>query len=160
MSTKPIKVDQILFKASNWTQKLLLLFFRLNWGWQFWQAGQGKFNNHHKVTEFFSSLHLPFPDWTAWLVAFVECVGGLCLMAGFASRPVGLILTINMIVAYMSVESDRQAMFNFFKNQTPFLQADPFFFLLTALLVFCFGAGSISADAILAKWAKRKKHKE
>ena len=46
-----------------------------------------------------------------------------------------------MIIAYISVESDRQTVFNFFKDQTPFLQADPFFFLLTAVLIFAFDFG-------------------
>lgn len=156
---KENKINQLLTKVGNFVQKFLLLFFRLNWGYQFFLAGQGKLAHHQKVAEFFASLHLPFPGWTAWFVALVECCGGILLIAGLGTRAVGLILTINMIVAYLSVDTDRQALFNFFKNQTPFLQADPFFFLLTALLVFAFGAGPISLDALLSKWLRRKKNK-
>lgn len=150
---------QLLVQAGNSVQKFLLLFFRLNWGWQFFQSGQGKLTNHQSVAQFFTSLHLPFPDLTAWFVGGVECVGGILLILGLASRPVGLILTINMLVAYLSVESDRKAMFNFFKDQTPFLQADPFFFLLTAVIIFAFGAGPMSLDAVIAKFIRRKKNK-
>jgi len=153
------KVNQLLSKAGGSVQKFLLLFFRLNWGMQFFLTGQGKLINHKSAAEFFTSLHLPFADCTAWFVGGVECFGGLLLVAGLAARPASLILTINMIVAYLSVDSDRQTVLNFFKDQTPFLQADPFFFLLTAILVFAFGAGEISLDTVFAKLARRKKNK-
>ena len=156
---KQNKANQLLIKSGNFVQKFLLLFFRLNWGWQFYLTGQGKLAHHQRTADFFTSLHIPFPDWTAWIVAVIEYSGGLFLMAGLGTRPVGLILTINMIVAYLSVASDRHTVLNFFKDQTPFLQADPFFFLLTALIMFAFGAGPISIDAIIAKLIRRKKHK-
>jgi putative oxidoreductase len=156
---KQNKANQLLIKSGNFVQKFLLLFFRLNWGWQFYLTGQGKLAHHQRTTEFFTMLHIPFPDLTAWLVAAIEYGGGLLLMAGLGTRAVGLILTINMIAAYMTVASDRQTVFNFFKDQTPFLQADPFFFLLTALMMFSFGAGPISIDAIIAKFIRRKKNK-
>lgn len=128
------KANKFLIELGTITQVLLLLFFRLNWGWQFFVTGKGKLINHHDVTIFFTSLHIPFPDITAWLVAAVECIGGLCLLAGLAARPVGLILTINMIVAYLSVVADRNKVFNFLNDQTPFLQADPFFSCLPPCL--------------------------
>lgn len=93
---------------------VFLLFVRLNWGWQFFQAGEGKLFNHQHVAEFFSSLNLPFPDLTAWFVGGVESVGGILLILGLATRPVGLILAGNMFIAYLSVESDRQKLLNFF----------------------------------------------
>lgn len=150
--------NNFLIRSGNIFQMLLLLFFRLNWGWQLFVTGKGKLLNHQKVVEYFSNLSLPFPDWTAWFIGLVECVGGLFLIAGLAARPLGLILVINMIVAYLVVEDSRQTMLNFFKDQTPFLQADPFFFLLTALLVFAFGAGRLSLDALLAKIFKWKEN--
>ncbi len=151
--------NRLLTELGNVTQIFLLLFFRLNWGWQFFVTGKGKLLNHHDVAVFFTSLHIPFPDLTAWLIAIIECVGGLFLMAGLAARPTGLILTGTMIGAYMSVVADRQKVFNFFNDQTPFLQADPFFFLLTALLVFSSGAGPISLDALIETISRGRKNK-
>ncbi len=152
-----------LTKASNWlskagklTQLLLLLFFRINWGWLFFVTGKGKLLNHAQVASFFTSLHLPAPEPTAWLVAAVECLGGLLLLFGLATRPVGLILSINMIVAYLSVEEDRNKLLNFFADQNSFFQADPFFFLLAALMAFAFGGGPLSLDAILGKIVVRE----
>lgn len=150
------RIYGLLISGGNVFQILLLLFFRLNWGWQFFVTGQGKLTGHANVVDFFTSLHLPFPDATAWFVGGVECVGGLLLLIGFASRPVGIILSINMIVAYLSVDDDRHTVFNFFKDQDPFFKADPFFFLLTALLAFAFGAGPISVDNLIKKFISKK----
>jgi putative oxidoreductase len=151
-----IRTYNVLITSGNAFQILLLLFFRLNWGWQFFVTGQGKLTGHEQVVEFFTNLNLPFPDATAWFVGGVECLGGILLLLGLAARPVGLVLAANMIVAYLSVEEDRQKVLNFFKEQDPFLQADPFFFLLTALLAFAFGAGPISLDAIIAKFLLKR----
>jgi putative oxidoreductase len=143
------RVYSLLINSGNAFQLLLLLFFRLNWGWLYFVTGKGKLVGHQQVVDFFTTLHLPFPDITAWFVGGVECVGGVLLILGLAARPVGLILGINMAVAYLSVEDDRQKVLNFFKDQDPFFAADPFFFLLTALFAFSFGAGPLSLDALI-----------
>lgn len=148
---------ELLAKAGSVTGFLLLLFFRLNWGWQFFVSGKGKLLHHPDIVDFFTSLNLPFPDFTAWFVSGVECVGGILLLAGLATRPVGLILSINMIVAYLSVADDRQKVFGFLHDQGPFFAADPFFFLLAALLAFAFGGGPLSLDALIAKYLEKKK---
>ena len=145
-----------LVKPANLLQFLLLLFFRINWGWLFFVTGQGKLSNHTQVAHFFASLNLPAPDTTAWLVGLVECFGGLLLLIGLATRPVGLILSINMIVAYLSVEEDRNKLLKFFGDQDAFLHADPFFFLLAALLAFAFGGGKFSVDALISKFLNKK----
>ncbi len=147
---------QLLVGAGNLMQHLFLLAFRLNWGWQFYKSGAGKLKNHSDIVDFFTSLGIPLPDLNAWMVGGVESVGGLLLLAGLASRPVGLVLTVNMTVAYLSVEDDRKSVLNFFKDQDSFLQADPFFFLLTALMVFCFGPGKISIDYLLGRFVFNK----
>jgi putative oxidoreductase len=145
------KASKNIASFGNFLQVPILLFFRLNWGLQFFQTGQGKLINHGKIVEFFSSLNLPMPDATAWFVGGVECVGGLLLLVGLLTRPVGLVLTINMIVAYLSVEDDRNTIFNFFKDQDPFFKADPLFYLLASLLCFSFGGGPLSLDTLLKK---------
>ncbi len=151
-----VKLYLLLVKAGDLSQILLLLFFRLNWGWQFYVNGKGKLINHPDIVDFFTSLHLPYPNETAWFVACVECFGGLLLIAGLAARPVGLILATNMTVAYLSVEDDRKTVLNFAKEQDPFLHADPFFFLLTGLLAFCFGAGPISLDGLIKRIREKR----
>ena len=152
------KLNELFASTGNFFQILLLLFFRLNWGWQFYQTGVGKLINHGKIVEFFSSLNLPMPDATAWFVGGVECFGGLLLLVGLLTRPVGLVLAINMVVAYFAVADDRLTVFNFFKDQDPFFKADPFFFLMAGLLAFAFGGGPISLDSMIKHLlAKRKR---
>jgi putative oxidoreductase len=148
---------RLLILVGDLFQHVLLLVFRLNWGWQLFINGKGKLANHGDIVDFFKSLNLPFPDFTAWFVGGVECLGGLALVAGFGSRAVGLILTINMTVAYLSVPDDRQKVFNILKEQDPFLQADPFFYLLTAIVVFVFGSGFFSVDQLLKSFVFEKK---
>jgi putative oxidoreductase len=148
---------RLLIAVGNALQPVLLLLFRLNWGWQFFTTGKGKLTGHSDIVDFFTSLGLPFPDFTAWFVGGVECVGGLLLLAGLGSRAVGLVLTINMTVAYLSVPDERAKVLNFFKDQDPFFQADPFFFLLTALMVFVFGSGIFSLDEVLKRTVFKKK---
>jgi uncharacterized membrane protein YphA (DoxX/SURF4 family) len=70
-----------------------------------------------------------------------------------ASRPLALLIVISMIVAYIT--ADFEAVSNIFSDPDKFVKADPFPFLLTALIVFAFGAGRFSVDAMLNwRWKK------
>ncbi len=151
---------RLLIALGNVLQPGILLAFRLNWGWQFFQTGQGKLINHERTTEFFSSLHIPLPGLNAWFVGGLECFGGLLLFFGLATRPTALLLFLNMTVAYLSVPDDRAKLFNVFSDPAPFLGADPFFFLLTALLLLAFGPGLISIDALISKAMRTAGRKE
>ena len=105
--------------------------------------------NHATVVEFFSGLGIPAPELNAWFVGGLECFGGLLLLIGLCSRPIALMMTVNMIVAYLSVEEDRAKVLAIFTDPQPFLSADPFFFLLMSALVLAFGPGRLSVDAYL-----------
>ncbi|HEY9871104.1 MAG TPA: DoxX family protein [Candidatus Obscuribacterales bacterium] len=141
-----------LVLGGNFLQPVFLLVFRLTWGWQFFVTGKGKLLHHSDVAQFFASLHIPLPDLNAWFVAGLECVGGLLLIAGLGSRLIGLLLSGNMVVAYLAVEEDRAKVFNVFNDLDAFTHADPFFFLLTAVIVLVFGPGVLSADYLLYRF--------
>ena len=122
---------KFFIKCANLLQPLVLLSFRLAWGWQFYVSGSGKIKNHPDIVEFFHSLGIPFPDLNAWFVGGLEALGGILLIIGLASRPIALLLTVNMIVAYLSVKDDRAIFFNMFKSSEAFdafTKADPYFF--------------------------------
>lgn len=142
-------------KVASLLQPLILLAFRLTWGYQFFKTGKGKLLHHQDIVEFFSTLGIPQPDLNAWFVGGLECIGGILLVIGLASRLVALPLAISMVVAYLSVAEDRAKFFSMFSNPDPFLQADPFFFLLTALIVLAFGPGPISIDYLLGRIFKK-----
>ncbi len=135
-------------------QSPLLLAVRLYWGWQLVQSGWGKLHHLDKVTDFFTSLNLPAPALTAHFVSGLELVGGILLILGLGSRLIGLLLTINMFVAYWT--ADRDALFAVFSDPGKFYNADPYTFLFASAMILIFGAGLFSVDALLAKlWRER-----
>src|ERR1700679_2024130 len=115
-----VKGYNLLISAGNLLQPLVLLAFRLAWGLEFFVSGQGKLKSHADIVEFFTSLGIPFPDLNAWFVGGLECVGGILLILGLLSRPIGLILLVNMTVAYLAVADDRALVFNLLKSQKDF----------------------------------------
>jgi putative oxidoreductase len=142
--TKIRQLHNRVFRLTSYIQSSLLLFVRLYWGWQLWQSGWGKLHNLEKVTEFFTSLNLPAPTQMAVLIACVEFFGGILVALGAFSRVTSLVLTVNLIMAY--VLADREALFSIFSDPDKFMGAAPFTFLLASLLVLIFGAGKLSAD--------------
>ena len=128
---------------------VVLLVLRLTWGWQFFRTGLGKLRNIERVITFFTSLGIPAPAVSAYFVGTLELAGGLLLLVGLFSRPVALLLTGNMLVAYLA--GDREALFGVFSNLDAFQKADPFMFLLVSVIVLAFGAGAVSLDRLVQK---------
>ena len=141
--------------ATRLLRSPFLLFVRLYWGWQFMQTGWGKLHNLSHVQEFFASLGIPAPGVMAPAIASLEFFGGILLIAGLATRVIGLLLAGNMLVAYIT--SDRMALTSIFSDPGKFYIADPFTFLFASLIAFIFGAGLFSIDALLDKtWLNSK----
>ncbi len=136
-------------KSGDAVQSPFLLAIRLYWGWQLAQSGWGKLHNIPQVTEFFTSLNIPFSHANAVLVSNLEFFGGILLILGLASRLTGLVLTFNMLVAYIT--ADREALGSIFSDPGKFYTADPYTFLFASLTVLIFGAGVLSVDAIVAR---------
>jgi uncharacterized membrane protein YphA (DoxX/SURF4 family) len=99
------------------------------------------------VAEYFGTLCLPMPAQMAAFIACVEFFGGIFLAMGLLSRITGLVLTVNMTMAY--VMGNREALLSFFSDPDKFTAAAPFAFLLVSLIVLIFGAGKISADTAI-----------
>src|SRR5271170_340294 len=147
---KKLKMGYHFFvQAANFLQSPFLLAIRLYWGWQFFQTGWGKLGNIQHVVQFFQTLNIPMPAANAWLVAIVECFGGLLLMAGLGSRLVAFALAFDMIIAYITADSE--ALKSIFTDSDKFVQAAPFPFLLMTLTVLAFGAGVFSLDWLVGK---------
>ena len=143
------KIAEWLAPERAFLQSLLLLIVRLYWGWGFFQTGKGKLMDVQKPTEFFQSLGIPFPHAQAILVGTTECLGGLFLLLGVASRVISIPLTILLIVAYLT--ADLEIARNIFNNPDKFLAADEFLFLFAVVLVFAFGPGKFSIDWIIRR---------
>lgn len=141
-------------KLTNYSQSPFLLVVRLYWGWQFAQSGWGKLHSIPRVTDFFASLNIPFPHANAVLVSNLEFFGGILLILGLASKLTGLVLTGNMLVAYIT--ADREALGSIFSDPGKFYAADPYTFLFASLIMMLFGAGLFSVDAVIKKIAAER----
>ena len=143
------KVYGFAVRTASSLQSVFLLFVRVYWGWQLAQNGWGKLHNLGRVTEFFLSLGLPMPGVTATFVASVEFIGGIMLAIGLLSRFFGLVITIDMVMAY--VMGDREALLSFISDPGKFYVADPYTFLFAGLMILIFGPGKIALDTLLLR---------
>jgi putative oxidoreductase len=124
----------------------LLLIVRLYWGWQFAVTGWGKLQS--PPIGYFTTLHIPFPGFTAYFIACLEFFGGILMALGLGSRLISLLLAANMMVAY--ILGDPEALKSVFSDPGKFYIADPYTFLAASLLILVFGAGVFSVDSLLA----------
>jgi putative oxidoreductase len=138
------------FALVSHLQSPFLLFVRLYWGWQLAESGWGKLHNLDKVTEFFGSLNLPMPAQMAVAISCLEFFGGILLAIGLFSRLISLVLTINMIMAY--VTADREALLSFFSDPDKFSAAAPYVFLIASLIILIFGPGKFCVDYLLRRF--------
>ncbi len=136
-----------IITIGNFFQHLFLLAIRLYWGWAFHLAGCQKFDDIEKVAGFFASMGIPLPELNAYLVATLECVGGWCLIFGFASRIISIPLAITMTVALFTAHAVGAA--EILSDPPRFLIELPVSYLLTSLAVFVFGPGWISIDFLM-----------
>ena len=145
-------------RVLNYLQCPLLLAVRLYWGWQFAQDGWGKLSNNPRVTDYFASIGVPHPHFTAYAIALLQVVGGILLILGLASRLIALPLTVNMVNAYWF--GDREALMSIFSNPGKFYAADPYTFLFASLLILVFGPGKASLDALIGHFVKKRMNPE
>jgi putative oxidoreductase len=66
-----------------------------------------------------------------------------------ASRLNALVLTINMIMAY--IIADHDALMSIFSDPDKFYAAAPYTFLVASLVILIFGPGLFSLDAAIAR---------
>src|SRR5258708_5457572 len=136
------------FGLVSFLQSPFLLFVGLFWGWQLAHRGWGELYHLSNVAEYFGTLGLAMPGQMAVFIACVELFGGIFFALGLLSKITGLVLTVNMIMAY--VIGDHDALLSFFSDPDKFIAAAPFAFLMVSLIVLIFGAGKISLDTAIA----------
>jgi putative oxidoreductase len=146
--------DGFVRAASSLQSPFLFLFVRLYWGWEFMEDGWGKLHNLAKVTEYFASLNLPAPGQTALFVSIIELVGGMLLVLGLFSRLTALVLTVNMLTAY--VTGDREALLSVFTAPDKFSAAAPYMYLFASLVVLIFGPGKFALDTLLDRMIRKR----
>jgi len=141
----------------SWIQSPLLLVIRIIWGLLFIQTGWEKLNNMSQVIEYFTSLGIPYPLYMAWLVAFVETIGGALILIGLWTRLAALPLIIVACGAYATAHQEMTL--DLFYNFEEFMNQPPFTYLFASLVIFAFGPGFFSLDRILS-WSSKKPEKK
>ena len=136
-------------RAASTLQSPFLLFVRVYWGFQIAQNGWAKLHNLGRVTDFFASLGLPAPSFTATFVSTIEFAGGILLAIGLFSRFTSGVLTIDMLTAYIT--ADREALFSIISDPDKFTGAAPYTILFAALLILIFGPGKFALDTLLLR---------
>ncbi|MDX2227356.1 MAG: DoxX family protein [Verrucomicrobiae bacterium] len=137
-------------------QDVFLFGIRLYWGFLFFQTGWGKLINHERTAGYFQSLGIPMPGLNAFVAGSTECFGGLLLLLGLASRIISLPLAFTMCIALLTAFGSNIAQSyhseGFMEALGTLTGADPFPFLMTALIVLLFGPGRISLDAAIGRF--------
>lgn len=147
MITQLSRWDGMLVRGLDRMQPVLLFALRLYWGYQFFITGRGKLLNIERTAAFFESIDIPLPLVNAYAAGITECLGGLLLLIGLGSRLAVIPLVVTMLVAYATAH--RQELMSLFSNPDAFVTAPPFLFLLVSLIVFVFGPGRLSLDALV-----------
>jgi putative oxidoreductase len=148
------KIAGVVAAIGNAFQPVLLLVLRLWWGWSFFLTGMGKLKNFDRTAGYFASLNIPAPKLNVLMAGSTECLGGALLLLGLFSRIISVPLMFTMVVAYATAE--REALGAIFSDPDKFTGAAPFLFLLVALIIFAFGPGKLSLDALLFKAGRGK----
>ncbi len=144
-------------KIGSLFQSPLLLLLRLFFGISFMLAGWSKLQDISKFADTLLTLHVPYPETMAWIAALTEFVGGFFLAIGFLSRIAALPLIIVMCVAYATAHAE--SLYALTKDPVEFIRQPPFNYLLASLLVFAFGPGLFSLDALLSRRTGKEEQK-
>ncbi len=153
------------FKLVNYLRPLFLLLLRLVIGYQCAMAGYAHFRFFNKTAQTFATdYHLPMAKLNVLIAAGTELIGGILLMAGFASRLISIPLMINFTVAIIVsniFDPDYGPLIRHFWNHQDVIIKDAAFpFLSTALIVFLFGPGCFSVDHFIKMHIKKKHQAE
>ncbi len=149
--TRVVTAYDAFVRSASALQSPFLLAVRLYWGWQFLGTGWGKLHHLAKITSFFASLGIPAPALSAFSVSWLELIGGVLLIVGFGSRFTGLLLGVDMIVAYLT--AGRANLLSIFSDPGKFYSDDAYTFLFASVLILIFGPGKYCLDELLKRRA-------
>lgn len=149
-------IYSFFLKIGSNLQSVFLLYMRLTWGHQLLLAGMDKLDHIKDTAIFFTKLNIPYPLFHAYSVGWFETIGGLFFILGFASRVISIPVIIIMFTALTTAHIEPLEQFKFLTDPHTLVAQAPYPFLVTALLVFIFGPGRISLDALIKRWIEKQ----
>ena len=151
------KIDALyawFLKVANSLRSPVLLLLRIDFGYQFFEAGKAKLDDIPKAIENFTNWGVPAPVLNAYFIGWLETCCGILLILGLASRLVAVPLVIDMVTAFLV--ADRDSLKSILSDPDKFFNAAPHNLLFIALVILAFGPGKFSLDTLIL--AYRKKH--
>ena len=140
-------------KIAKSLQSPVLLLLRIDFGYQFFEAGKAKLDDIPKAIENFTNWGVPAPALNAYFIGWLETICGILLILGLASRLVAVPLVIDMVTAFLV--ADRDSIKSIFSDPDKFFNAAPHNLLFISLVILAFGPGKLSLDALIA--SRRRK---
>jgi putative oxidoreductase len=146
----------LLIRCASWLQSVVLLVFRLAYGWELFESGHGHLNNVAAMVKRFQDWGVPMPRLNVYVSGYTEMIGGILLMAGLGTRLISIPLLFNFCVAYLTASRDTVKGF-FHNDPANFIDDTAFPFLVCSMLMITFGPGWISVDGLLKATVWRRK---
>jgi putative oxidoreductase len=140
-------MEALFGQAGSWG----LLALRIALGVVFIYHGYPKFFKVPPIggaagfAQFLRMMGIPAPLFFAWVVAILEFWGGIALILGLATRWLGLLFAIEMLVAITRAKAARGV--RFMAMDTTGWEFD-FVLLAGALALMLLGGGAYSLDAV------------
>ncbi|HEX4139687.1 MAG TPA: DoxX family protein [Candidatus Methylacidiphilales bacterium] len=147
----------LLVFVGNHLQSFALYLVRFGFGLPLAEDGLGKLLHVPKVTDYFTSLGIPFPEQNVYLVSYTEMIGGILLALGLCTRLTAVPLLFNFIVAYLTTEMDGLKNLLYFNPDEVFNDA-AFPDLVLSIVALAFGPGAFSLDYLICLWRKKEWH--
>jgi len=129
----------------SYPKHLFILFARLLIAYGFAQPALMKLHNMSDTAAWFSSIHIPFPVLTSYLVVSIEVTGIVFLILGLFTRQISVLLSLVMLGAMAFVHAPHG--FSVADNGIEI----PFYYLMFLLIFASFGAGKYSFDRLIFK---------
>ena len=118
---------------------------RLAIGLLFVGTGWGKVHDLDKVTEFFGTLHIPWPAFHAVLVGYAELLCGAAIVIGLLTRLATIPLIVSMVVAIITARADDVG------GLIDLVSLEEFTYLTGLVMLVISGPGRVAIDDLLAR---------
>lgn len=108
MAETDVRAEHAAFRTldRDWRIDLAVLVLRLAAGTVLAYHGWLKLQNVEGFAGFVASLGIPAPQLTAYLVTYLEFLGGIALILGLATRYVAALFAIEMVFTNILVKFD------------------------------------------------------
>ena len=129
----------------SYPKNLTLLAVRLVIAYGFAMPALLKINNLDGTIEWFTSISIPFPALTAYLVSGIEVMGIVLLILGLFTRYISVLLAFVMVgaILFVHLPNGFSAADNGFEI--------PLYYLIFLMIFASYGAGKYSVDHLIFK---------